>query len=397
MPVEMTTNPAHGPALSPEQRTASPAVKLSPAASLVLDIVRFAAAIMVAVGHYTLPMFSAGLPLLITYAAAAVGVFFVLSGFVISYVTQSRHSTLVEYFVDRASRLFSVVVPALCFTVVADLIRSAILPGPGFMRADIGDYTLRIAASLTFTSQMWTLYLVPWTNDPFWSLSFEAFYYVMYGLAFYLRGWRRIAALTAICLVGGPGILFLAPAWFFGCVLHDLYQRCRRSPRASARTLTAVLAICVVSGLAAIARPVRDALHTANVAVNHQAYIWGYHKGQTLFLYSALGFGLALIAILILVERLHFSPKSRAVRALRFIADGTFPLYLFHEPMLFLLRSIWHYDLYSRVDFAIILVSIVMVCVLLGPPCNWLKNVLRRKLMKAFGPRPVETAPSYSL
>jgi len=363
-------------------------VKLSPAASLVLDIIRFSAAIMVAVGHYTLPMFSAGLPPLITVAAASVGVFFVLSGFVISYVTKSRHSTLVEYFVDRASRLFSVVVPALCFTVVADLIRSALIPGPGFMRANLGDYWLCIGASLTFTSQMWSLYLVPWTNDPFWSLSFEAFYYVMYGFAFYLRGWKRVAALGAICLLGGPSILMLAPAWFFGCVLHDLYQRCRLSRRESARSLAAVLGLAAVAAVCFAAMPHswRIALHDWNGAVNHQALMWGMHKGQTLFLFAALPFGLALIVVLIVVERLHFSPKSRAVRALRFIADGTFPLYLFHEPMLYLLRSVWHYDLYSRLDFAIILVSVVTVCVLLGPPCNWLKNVLRRGLMKAFGP-----------
>lgn len=368
----------------PDRQTASAPVKLSPAASLVLDIVRFSAAIMVAVGHYTLPMFSSGLPLLITDAAASVGVFFVLSGFVISYVTQSRHSTLVEYFVDRASRLFSVVIPALCFTVVADLVRSAMMTGPGFMRSNVGDYALRILASLTFTSQLWTLYLVPGSNDPFWSLSFEAFYYVMYGLAFYLRGWRRVAALTAISLLAGPGILFLAPAWFFGCVLQDTYQRCRNSRVYSVRCLTAVLAMAAVALLAAIPRRAREALHLANQAVNHQALVWGYHKGEPLFLYSALAFGLALMAVLILVERVGVAPRSRAVRVVRLIADGTFPLYLFHQPMLFLVRSVWRYDLYSRVDGAVILAAIVTVCVLLGPPCNWLKNVLRRRLTQAF-------------
>jgi peptidoglycan/LPS O-acetylase OafA/YrhL len=389
MPVETKPTPAqspmHIPKQIPDRKTDVATVRLSAAASIVLDVVRFSAAIMVAVGHYTLPMFSAGLPLLITDAAASVGVFFVLSGFVISYVTQSRHSTLVEYFVDRGSRLFSVVIPALCFTVVADLIRSAMMTGPGFMRSNVGDYVLRIFASLTYTSQLWTLYLVPGSNDPFWSLSFEAFYYVLYGLAFYLRGWRRVAALTGVSLLAGPGILFLAPAWFFGCLLQDSYQRCRKSRVYSVRSLVTVVAIAALATLAAVLRPARAALHLANQAVNHQAAVWGYHKGQTLFLYSALAFGLVLMAVLILVERLHFSPQSRAVRALRFIADGTFPLYLFHQPMLFLVRSIWHYDLYSRVDGAIILAAIVTVCVLLGPPCNWLKNVLRRRLMLAFG------------
>jgi len=384
MPVETSPNAARPLSQDGEQAP----VKLSHAASLVLDIVRFLAAIVVAVGHYTLPLFSSGLPQLITAAAASVGVFFVLSGFVISYVTKSRESTLTEYFVDRASRLFSVVIPALCFTIVADLIRRSI--DPALVPSPISDYALRIVASLTFTSQMWSLYLVPGSNDPFWSLSFEAFYYVMYGLGFYLRGWKRIAALSAVCLLGGPSILFLAPAWFFGCVLHDLYQRCRRSSRDSRSTLAAVLAIMLVGGTLAAALPhsLRLAFHNWNVGFNRQTELWGMHKGHTLFLFAAFPFGLLLIAALLLVERLHVEPGSRAVRALRFIADGTFPLYLFHLPMLFLIRSIWHYDLASRRDFAIILASLIVVCVLLGPPCNGLKKVLRRRLMKAFAPRP---------
>ena len=82
---------------------------------------RFAAALAVLLGHLTLPSHSSGMPNLMSVSSGAVGVFFVLSGFVIRYATTYRVASLAEYIVDRVSRLFSVMLPALLFTVLADL------------------------------------------------------------------------------------------------------------------------------------------------------------------------------------------------------------------------------------------------------------------------------------
>lgn len=119
--VRLASEPRRNPVIGLTQR-------LSPAASVVLDIVRFIAAVIVAIGHYTMPEFSAGLPSLMTAASGPVGVFFVLSGFVIRYITQYRSYSFSEYVVDRAPRLFSVVVPALCFTGFVILLVSDINP-----------------------------------------------------------------------------------------------------------------------------------------------------------------------------------------------------------------------------------------------------------------------------
>jgi peptidoglycan/LPS O-acetylase OafA/YrhL len=45
------------------------------------------------------------------YGRTAVLVFFVLSGFVIAWVTDTREHTLVEYGLSRVARLYSVVIP----------------------------------------------------------------------------------------------------------------------------------------------------------------------------------------------------------------------------------------------------------------------------------------------
>ncbi len=180
-----------------------------------------------------------------SFASGAVGVFFVLSGFVIRYATTYRATSLAEYIVDRVSRLFSVMLPALLFTVVADLTIRHLNPQPP---VQAGNYLLRVAATISFTSQIWSLDLTPYLNMPFWSLSFEAFYYGIYGFAFYLRGWRRAVAVCAGCLLAGPSILFMAPIWFFGCFLQDAYQWAHHSAKRSAM----VLVPTVIAGAAAL-------------------------------------------------------------------------------------------------------------------------------------------------
>ena len=47
-------------------------------------------------------------------------VFFVLSGFVIAYVSEQKEHTLREYSISRLARLWSVAVPALILTIALD-------------------------------------------------------------------------------------------------------------------------------------------------------------------------------------------------------------------------------------------------------------------------------------
>src|SRR4051812_7117966 len=96
--------------------------------SLYLDLMRFLAAVAVFLDHLTsFPITGVedgprqGLLLIGNYGQSAVTVFFVMSGFVIAYVTTSRENSGWSYSVSRVSRLYSVVVPALLLTFGFDL------------------------------------------------------------------------------------------------------------------------------------------------------------------------------------------------------------------------------------------------------------------------------------
>ena len=88
---------------------------------------RFAAAAAVFLDHLTSYPFSTntdahrhGLALIGSYGGSAVVVFFVLSGFVIAYVTDTREQTARAYAVSRFSRVYSVIIPALLLTFAFD-------------------------------------------------------------------------------------------------------------------------------------------------------------------------------------------------------------------------------------------------------------------------------------
>src|SRR5438270_9524015 len=97
--------------------------------SLHLDLMRGAAALAVFVSHFGLHRISGGLfwqaqP----YGHDAVILFFVLSGYVIAWVAERREPDLRAYAVNRLSRLYSVVVPAILLTVIADAIGQRVGP-----------------------------------------------------------------------------------------------------------------------------------------------------------------------------------------------------------------------------------------------------------------------------
>jgi peptidoglycan/LPS O-acetylase OafA/YrhL len=92
---------------------------LAPGPSIILDVVRFLAALTVAVGHLSGSLFATGWsPVLMDFAIGAVSVFFILSGFTMRYVTVVKYGDLRRYTADRFARIYSVVLPALAITIV---------------------------------------------------------------------------------------------------------------------------------------------------------------------------------------------------------------------------------------------------------------------------------------
>jgi peptidoglycan/LPS O-acetylase OafA/YrhL len=185
------------------------------ALSVYLDLIRFAAALVVVLYHawdFMFPGHHLNWP-----GPEAVIVFFVLSGFVVAYVTDGRDLTFTSYTLNRLSRLWSVALPALGFgLVLADFVRgSAFAAAPG-----TGHAFLHTVANALFLAQCWSLDSIPPLNAPFWSLSYEFWFYAVFGAAVYMTGMVRGVAIVLLAAVAGPKIILLLPCWLLGVFLY---------------------------------------------------------------------------------------------------------------------------------------------------------------------------------
>src|SRR5438128_9706281 len=138
------------------------------ALSLYLDALRFGAALTVFVSHYSTGRISGGLFWQFDGGRTAVLVFFVLSGFVIAWVTETRERTFEEYTLSRLARLYSVIIPVFIVTAVLDHLAIAI--DPGLYGPELGlswaQKLLGYALSAVFLGESWMLRMLPGSNIP---------------------------------------------------------------------------------------------------------------------------------------------------------------------------------------------------------------------------------------
>lgn len=294
---------------------------MTPALSLYLDVLRFAAAFFVFIAHYAPGYRSGGLFWQFSgYGRVSVLAFFVLSGFVIAWVAQDREANLEEYALSRISRLYSVIIPAFILTAVLDAIGVLFKPSlyqhnSGF---DAGSSLINYALSAVFLGQSWTLKFVPGSNLPFWSLNYEAWYYIIYACFIFFSGRQRIVLLLVAGLLAGPKILSLFPIWLMGVMAWHLKDRV--SPRLG--MMLVVGAVGSFVGLEMIGgQKLFPVAHTT----------WLPHD------FSAHDFviGLIIAALICGIAKARLPmPGRRLATAVHTLAGTTFGLYLFHYPLL---------------------------------------------------------------
>lgn len=300
--------------------------------SLYLDLVRFAAAIVVVLAHAWLVLFP-GFPLHWPGPAAVI-VFFVLSGFVIAYVTDSHDRTMADYTLNRLSRLWSVALPALGFGMILDHLvgQSVFSPEPAYPGA-----AWRTAANAMFLGQNWFLDLAPPLDGPFWSLNYEAWFYAIFGAWTYLSHRFGLPVVIILAIIAGPKILLLLPCWLLGVLLYRTLGRWPWSERTSM-----VLWLC---SLLAAALLVKSAIPTRV----HDAFQARYPLAAARLAYSGYpltDYALAVLMVVNFRAAAYMHQLGRILRPLakyiRLAASFTLTVYLFHLPLLILFWDMLH-------------------------------------------------------
>lgn len=312
---------------------------MTPAYSAYLDLTRFTAALLVFLHHFAFEILTGGQFAAIgAYGEDAVMVFFVLSGFVIAYVTDRREHTPFDYSTARLARLYSVVVPAVLATLVLDSFGRAL--DPHLYRISDNDHLLlRTLCTLAFANQLWSLDIRFLSNGPYWSVSYEFWYYALFACLVFTTGRTRLALVASWALLVGTGIVLLLPIWMLGVAVY----RWTRQGLAISRPLAWALFVLPLplyllyraTGWEHVLTGITDTWTvqlTGDVHYLHKArYVLHSYVVALLVAANFIGAHGVLQGAYLL--------GKRADGLIRWCAEHTFTLYLFHFPMLFFIAA----------------------------------------------------------
>jgi peptidoglycan/LPS O-acetylase OafA/YrhL len=340
---------------------------VTPATSIFLDLMRFSAAIVVVLHHLTSREFNAAWPH-VRFGHEAVIVFFVMSGFVIAYVLHGRERDAEQYAAARLGRLYSVVLPALCLTVVLDALGRSASPA---LYAGVPDdqAPLRIVINFFYLQQNWNLTVRPLSNGPFWSLGFEFWYYVIFGAWLLLKGRMRIIVTVVACLAAGPRILAAFPIWLLGAAAFNAGSRW--APRRRLATLLLAASGAAFVAMLALGNPLAPLRAAVQEALPGGFLDLGFARifaGDIPRVPEDLLLG-AIFALMIVAVGNAWGERpipERAAAAIHYLAGSTFSVYLFHVPLLYFLVATLRVDPHDAAGLALVGLLVIAACVALA-------------------------------
>jgi len=296
--------------------------------SVYLDLVRFVAAVLVYVWHSNQRFLTEAILPFSGYGHSAVIVFFVLSGFVIAFITDTRETQLSDYAASRISRVFSVAIPAIVITLLLDSVGRVLYPAIYDYPYD--QFLARIVGSLLMANEVWLISITSFSNVPYWSICYEWWYYVTFAMVVFLPLRIGLLAAAATLLVIGPKVMLLAPVWWLGVLLY----RWRRPQRVS---LAASWAMVVASLVGIVWFHQADMM---TVGERWLAYLIGPDLTY-LLTFSKRVFADYILGLLVFVNfivvrnvvAVNGGLLIAVAGPVRFFANYTFTLYLLHQPL----------------------------------------------------------------
>ena len=342
---------------------------MPPKFSAYLDIVRFTAALTVFLGHAAGRSWTGSfLWQTGAYGDTCVVVFFVLSGYVIGYVCDTKETDWKTYFVNRAARLWSVVIPALVLTFIIDYVGVRVAPelylGQPWYAGDMP--VIRYIASLLMLQEFWSMSLVPGINAPFWSLSFEAVYYLVFGICFFARNrWKWIAIAVAL-LLSGPVITLLLPIWLLGFYSYHLTKRLRLSTPLNALAFVLGLVMLLMS-------PYLRKTGLIGFSVMDSPVLGRYMDAIGFFLNLVGAYGLCVNATPL---------PARLAKIIAHVAGTTFVLYLFHRPLIQMFSYLGPADASSWGRRGLVIGGTLLLVYLATPATEVLRRYMRVRGMQ---------------
>ena len=349
--------------------------------SVYLDLVRFLAALAVVLMH--MRMFRLvdlpGSQHWTLLGRESVMAFFVLSGFVIAYTTQMRRPDALDFTVARAARIYSVALPVLLLGFLcAYLSQGPHVPGMD-ASYQVAKPWFYIPFHLLFMGDLWRLSEHPPWLGPWWSLNYEVWFYVLFGVACYVRRPWRLPAIGLLLAIMGYKLWLLLPVWLAGVALYHWQARYSLS-RTAAR---AGWVLSMVLLVAYEAYGVEELLRAAGRASWFGQYVALGNADRFLADYA---FGLIVVLNFACARFAGFTGLLRLARPIRLFAAYTLTLYLSHALVLIGWPELYPHDPASIADVLALSAAVAVATALLGLLTEQRKDAFRRVFERALRP-----------
>lgn len=347
---------------------------MSPSYSIYLDLVRFFASSLVVLYHSQY-IYKTGL-LITDFGHEAVIVFFVLSGYVIAFVADTKENTLKSYALSRLARIYSVAIPAIVATVILDYAGNAIASAVYDGRFPNDFPVFRLFTSTLYLNEIWAISIQLFSNVPYWSINYEVWYYISFAVLTYFTGPKRWILFILAILLFGYKILLLMPIWWLGVYLY----RSR-----AARSLSEPVAwLCLIISAIGIAAYIRFDIggwgwnFTENLLGAEQARQTLAFTRQFLSDYY-LGFFVALhfAAMSVLSSRVQ-GVLVLMEKPIRWLAGYTLAVYLLHQPLLNFFHAVLYTEEMNAMPYIAILALTFVVAMAIGHYTEKKKYVWKR-------------------
>jgi len=340
--------------------------------SLYLDVLRFSAAMVVFFSHVASQDLTNGfLWQFKAYSQTAVMIFFVMSGYVIAFVTNEKEKNITDFAVARVSRLWSIVIPALILTAVCDYIGLKINPDLYLNSAwpyPEASQFIHYLLSFFLVQNLWAADLNPGINGPFWSLTYEWVYYILFGIFYFVKGNAKWLWFFLVAALAGPSILVLFPVWLFGYALFRMQMRLKQHFVFS--YVKACLAILTIGLIIFVGPQIRE-IKTSISWLSRTSVLGDY--------FDAVIFVIHLYYCPHLIHL--FKPMLiRYENIIRWSASLTFALYLFHRPIIQLVAAVYDGSRESSIYRITMVVLTFIIVATIGRWCEQNKYALKKYL-----------------
>lgn len=325
--------------------------------SIYLDVLRVCAALFVMLFH--IKKLQIGPPeilkLIPDHGHDAVILFFVLSGYVIAATADRKYkSGFREYILDRASRVYSVAIPALLISMILAFFFQDFLQAKS--EYAVSQVLRDTLINLFFLGQSWSLNTWVYYNQPYWSLSYEVMFYIGFGIFTFASGRMRWIGIILIALIAGPKILLLLPCWVAGVVAYRMRDSLKL--RQSAAFLVAFVVPVMVLLV----------LNKIGFGTFIRQSMVGLIGDQKDYLQFSVDFPIDYMTALLCAINLYAARFVRIPYLTKFkklassAAASSFTLYLVHLPIIFVISNLFHESSKAVYVFLLTAFGIPLIC-----------------------------------